>query len=288
MKTRGRSQGRRLAAVALLSVSLAACAAGPARPRTRPTPAAAAERVGRWGITVALYEPALYGPERALDDLVRAYRLRLEGGKLKKARLLVVKAQRRLELWVGKRMVKAYRIQLGIVPHGAKVRQGDRKTPEGDYFVCAHSKSSYYLALWISYPNLADARRGLAEGRIGPGEMEEVAGALAAARCPPQRTKLGGDLLIHGQPPEYAAEVAAAHRAGSVPLRKGLRAGDVDPAAVREYQDWTDGCIALFNPDIRELYEFIPDGTPIRIVANGPITPPRPARPVEAAGAGRQ
>jgi hypothetical protein len=288
MENRGRSQGRRLAAVALLSVSLAACAAGPARPRTRPTPAAAAERVGRWDITVALYEPALYGPERALDDLVGAYRLGLEDGKLKNARLLVIKAQRRLELWVGKRMVKAYRIQLGIVPRGAKVHQGDRKTPEGDYFVCAHSKSSYYLALWISYPNLADARRGLSEGRIGPGELEEVAGALAAGRCPPQRTKLGGDLLIHGQPPEYAAEVAAAHRAGSVPLRKGLRAGDVDPAAVREYQDWTEGCVALFNPDIRELYEFVPDGTPIRIVADGPITPPRPDRPVKTAGAGRQ
>jgi hypothetical protein len=282
MENRGRSQGRRLAAVALLSVSLAACAAGPARPRTRPTPAAAAERVGRWGITVALYEPGLYGPERALADLVGTYRLRLEGGKLKKARLLVVKAQRRLELWVGKRMVKAYRIQLGIVPRGAKVRQGDRKTPEGDYFVCAHTKSSYYLALWISYPNLADARRGLSEGRIGPGELEEVAGALAVGRCPPQRTKLGGDLLIHGQPPEYAAEVAAAHRAASVPLRQGLRAGDVDPAAVREYQDWTEGCVALFNPDIRELYEFVPDGTPVRIVADGPITPPRPGRPSQA------
>ena len=185
-------------------------------------------------------------------------------------------------------MVKAYRIQLGIVPRGAKVRQGDRKTPEGDYFVCAHSKSSYYLALWISYPNLTDARRGLAEGRIGPGESEEVAGALAAGRCPPQRTKLGG----RPSHPRPASGVRGGGRrgprAGSVPLRKGLRAGDVDPAAVREYQDWTEGCVALFNPDIRELYEFVPDGTPIRIVANGPITPPRPARPVEAAGAGRQ
>ncbi len=278
MENKGSSHKHRLAAVAVLAFSLAACAAGPARPRTRPTPATAAERIGRWGITVALYEPALYGPERALAELIGEYRPRLKDGKLKKARLLVVKAQRRLELWVGRRMVKAYRIQLGIVPRGAKVRQGDRMTPEGDYFVCSHSKSSYYLALWISYPNLTDARRGLSEGRIGPGESEEVAGALAAGRCPPQRTKLGGDLLIHGQPPEYAAEVAAAHRAGSIPLRTGLRAGDVDPAAVREYQDWTEGCVALFNPDIRELYEFVPDGTPIRIVADGPITPPRPDR----------
>ncbi|MCK7481951.1 MAG: L,D-transpeptidase [Candidatus Moduliflexus flocculans] len=93
---------------------------------------------------------------------------------------------------------------------------------------------------------------------------------------------------MHGQPPEYAAEVAAAHRAASVPLRKGLRAGDVDPAAVREYQDWTDGCVALFNPDIRELYEFVPDGTPIRIVADGPITPRGPIVRRKPPGAGRR
>lgn len=288
MEDRGRSRGRRFALIALWSVSLAACAAGPARPRTRPTPAAAAERVGPWGITVARYDPALYGPERALGDLVGAYRLGLEDGKLLKARLLVVKAQRRLELWVGKRMVKAYRVQLGIVPRGAKERQGDRKTPEGDYFVCARSKSAYYLALRISYPNGTDARRGLSEGLIGLRESEEIADALAAGRCPPQRTKLGGDLLIHGQSPEDAAEVALAHKAASVPLRKGLRPGDVDPAAVKEYQDWTDGCVALFNPDIRELYEFVPDGTPIRIVADGPITPPRPDRPSKASRSGRQ
>jgi len=32
--------------------------------------------------------------------------------------------------------------------------------------------------------------------------------------------------------------------------------------------------VALFNPDIRELYEFIPDGTRVTIVANGPVTIP--------------
>jgi hypothetical protein len=250
--------GLKFAAVVAPALVLAACAAGPGRPKTLPTPAAASERVGPWDITIALYEPALYGPERPLADLIGEYRLRRENGKLKGARLLAIKAQRRLELWVGRRMVKAYRVQLGIVPRGAKMRQGDRRTPEGDYFICAHTGSTYYLALWISYPNLTDARRGLKEGLITPREFKEVAGALKEGRCPPQRTRLGGDLLVHGQ------------------LRSGLRVGDADPATVREFQDWTEGCIALFNPDIRELYEHVPDGTPIRIVADGPITPPRP------------
>jgi hypothetical protein len=275
-ETRGTIRRVDLVVVAALAIFGAACAAGPARPKTRPAPAAASERVGPWDITIALYDPALYGPERSLADLAREFRLRLESAKLKGARLLAVKAQRRLELWVGKRMVKAYRVQLGIVPHGAKTRQGDRRTPEGDYFICAHSGSTYYLALWISYPNLTDARRGLTEGLVTPQEFAEIARALEERRCPPQRTRLGGDLLVHGQPREYAAEIAAYQRASPAPLRNGLKTGDTDPAIIKEFQDWTEGCIAVFNPDIRELYEFLPDGTPIRIVADGPITPPRP------------
>ena len=145
MESRGKIPGHKLAFMAALVLFWTACAAGPGRPRTRPTPATASERVGPWDITIALYEPALYGPERPLADLIGEYRLRRENGKLKGARLLAIKAQRRLELWVGRRMVKAYRVQLGIVPHGAKMRQGDRMTPEGDYFICAHTGSAYYL-----------------------------------------------------------------------------------------------------------------------------------------------
>lgn len=277
MESKSKFPGAISAVMAVLALFWTACAAGPKRPRTQPTPATASERVGPWDITIALYEPALYGPERPLADLIGEYRLHLENGKLQGARLLAIKAQRRIELWAGRRMVKAYRVQLGIVPHGSKMHQGDRMTPEGDYFICAHTGSAYYLALWISYPNLADARRGLMEGLITPREFEEVAEALKEGRCPPQRTRLGGDLLIHGQPPEYAEELAASHRPKPGTLRSGLQAGDTDPATIKEFQDWTEGCIALFNPDIRELYEYVPDGTLIRIVADGPITPPRPA-----------
>jgi hypothetical protein len=29
--------------------------------------------------------------------------------------------------------------------------------------------------------------------------------------------------------------------------------------------DWTDGCIAVTNPQIDEIWELVPDGTPIII-----------------------
>jgi len=49
----------------------------------------------------------------------------------------------------------------------------------------------------------------------------------------------GGDIFIHGQP-------------------NRLRAG-------RMRGDWTDGCIALSNEEIEELWRIVPDGTPIEI-----------------------
>jgi hypothetical protein len=263
-----------IAVTGAVSMTLISCAVGPPSPITLPTAPSPAVRPGPWETTYALYDPALFGPERPLAELIAAHRLRLQDGKLRDARLLLNKAQRRLELWVGRRMIKAYRIQLGQNPTGPKLHQGDSRTPEGEYFICAHRPSTFYLALWISYPNLDDARAGLETGRINRRQLEAIAAALKKGECPPQDTNLGGLLLLHGQLQAHTAELARDHRRRPGRLRPGLQVGDADPSKVREFYDWTDGCAALFNPDIRELYEFIPDGAPLTIVANGPVTPP--------------
>jgi hypothetical protein len=63
-------------------------------------------------------------------------------------------------------------------------------------------------------------------------------------------------------------------RADPSSLPPGGQIGDADAAEMREFQDWTDGCIALFNPDVRELYEYVADGTEVLIVANTAVTGP--------------
>ena len=52
----------------------------------------------------------------------------------------------------------------------------------------------------------------------------------------------GGDIFIHGLAPKFA-RVGAIHTA----------------------LDWTDGCIAVSNKEIEELWRAVPDGTPIEI-----------------------
>jgi len=251
-----------------------ACASVPRAPNTLPTPALPAARPGPWNTTCAVYDAKLFGPERPLADLVSGYRLRLRQGKLEGVQLLLNKAQRRLEVWTGRRMVKAYRVQLGQSPVGRKIRRGDRRTPEGRYFICALRPSTFYLALGISYPNIDDARDGLRAGLISRKEYDAIARAHKRRECPPQETGLGGNLLLHGQLRETTEETARKQQAKPGGLPAGLALGDIEPSKVVEFNDWTEGCAALFNPDIRELYEFIPRGTPITIVPDGPVTPP--------------
>ena len=149
-------------------------------------------------------------------------------------RIVIEKAQRRLTLYSGDKAVKVYRIALGCHPVGDKEQEGDGRTPEGDYRVCVKNpQSRFTLSLGLSYPNAKDAARGLAAGQISQPQHDQIVRAIERGERPPWDTPLGGEIYIHG---------------------KG--AG----------RDWTRGCIALDDPDIRELYPIIPLGTPVTIL----------------------
>lgn len=148
-------------------------------------------------------------------------------------KILVKKARRELQLYSNDKLVRTYHIGLGLSPVGDKVRAGDRRTPEGDFYIFTkNDKSAFYLSLGLSYPNAPHAERGLRDGLINRSQYETIVKALKAVRTPPQNTRLGGDIYIHG------------HGAGS---------------------DWTWGCVALENEDIRELFDAVSVGTPVVI-----------------------
>ena len=148
-------------------------------------------------------------------------------------RIVVKKAQRRLFLYSGQQLVRTYRIGLGLSPVGDKVRAGDRRTPEGDFYVFTRNdRSAFYLSLGVSYPNAAHAERGLRDGLITKAQYNAIMRAVKARTTPPQNTRLGGDIYIHG-------------RGAS--------------------SDWTRGCVALEDENVRELFNAVPVGTPVRI-----------------------
>jgi murein L,D-transpeptidase YafK len=235
-----------------------------------PIVAGSGSYIGPWGRSYARYDQGVFGPERPLAQIADSLSLSRDAqGKLADARLLVMKAQRRCELWVGERMVKAYRIQLSQASRGTKARRGDQRTPEGEYFICAHRPSKYHRGLWISYPNLEDADRGVKARRITSEQREIIARAIDEGVCPPQNTKLGGFIMLHGQQRSQRTP------RGAKPERTDLEPGDANPGSIKEYFDWTSGCIAMLNSDIRELHEMLADGTRVTIVADGPVTRPK-------------
>ena len=91
-------------------------------------------------------------------------------------KVLVIKSARKLELISNGKPVKTYRISLGKQPKGPKVREGDKRTPEGIYWVDWRKKSDKFnLAMHINYPNISDAATARREG-LNPGSMIMIHG----------------------------------------------------------------------------------------------------------------
>jgi murein L,D-transpeptidase YafK len=152
---------------------------------------------------------------------------------LRQPALHIEKGARRLRLLEQGAVVAEFPIALSRASTGHKLREGDRKTPEGDYYVCEkHVSRRFYLFLGLSYPNAADAAAGYRAGRITKEQRQQIESAIRAGQCPPWETPLGGAIGIHG----------------------GGAQGD-----------WTLGCIAVDDAHIELLYMLVPIGCPVRI-----------------------
>ena len=114
--------------------------------------------------------------------------------------------------------MKTYRVATGSGSGGHKRMEGDKRTPEGEYRIDSRHVSGDYLRfLHVSYPNARDRKSFRKAKRSG---------AL------PNDARIGGAIGIHGEAKGYG----------------GLSHKTVN---------WTDGCIAVDNDEILELYEAI-------------------------------
>jgi hypothetical protein len=189
---------------------------GPAGPATAAVPPAAAT-------FASVSTPAPFGSasSAASDQATGAGpRLPAPGGFETADRILVEKGVRRLRLYRAGAVIAEYPIKLGLNPYGHKQREGDFRTPEGEYRLSRRNpRSEFFLSLEVSYPNDADLARA------------------RRARVPP-----GGLIMIHGQP--------------NVPRK---------PQDYYARNDWTNGCIAVSNSDMVDIWLRTGVGTPIEI-----------------------
>lgn len=116
----------------------------------------------------------------------------------------------------------------------------DETTPLGEFKISdINPRSRYHLFLLLDYPTMDHAQRALADGRIAPEEFAAVSNAWLEGELPPQNTKLGGFLGIHGI------------GNGSLEIHRNV--------------NWTDGCIAMTNEEMDELAGLVGVGTRVSV-----------------------
>jgi hypothetical protein len=95
--------------------------------------------------------------------------------------------------------------------------------------------------LALNYPDSEDADRAFSAGRISADTWADIWLADKQHERPPWNTPLGAFVGIHGTGVNGRA------------------------ARLREVSDWTDGCVALRDADIDELYAMTPVSTKVDI-----------------------
>lgn len=137
--------------------------------------------------------------------------------------VIVDKTQRSLRL-------ADLRLPIGLGPtSGPKQREGDGKTPEGDYYLCSMETTETDRWMGLSYPGPGDAWRGKSQGLISWAELAVIVVQNDLRKIPWQSTRLGGGIGIHN-------------------------GGQT-----------TAGCIGLRIPQLDQVYSKVSLGTPVRI-----------------------
>ncbi len=177
----------------------------------------------------------------ASDLILPGQKLIIPEDLVDQIKIVIKKSHQKLAIYRGDTKIKVYKAQFGEGGMGDKDIQGDRKTPEGTFYITEKSvldpADKYLGSRWmrLSYPNIEDADRGLDQGIIDKATRDSIVWAINNKQTPPQRTALGGGIGIHG---------------GDVPEFGG---------------NWTWGCIGLTNKDVEEIYNYVSVGTPVVI-----------------------
>lgn len=140
--------------------------------------------------------------------------------------VIVNKGKNTVDVYYRRRKIRSYKAVFGPKPLLDKCMEGDRCTPEGWYTIKVKRPSSkYYKFMLLDYPNDSSIARF---------------NRLKAAHLVPAGARMGGDVGIHG-----------IWKGGDDMIEMGI--------------GWTDGCVALKNKDVDDLYPLISVGTRVFI-----------------------
>lgn len=118
---------------------------------------------------------------------------------------------------------------------------GDATTPLGNFHIAwVNYRSSFEIFFGLDFPTPDYGERAYRLGLIDAVDLQAIVDAARNGTLPPQRTALGGNIGIHGL-------------------------GGGDPL-VQQTVNWTNGCIALTNADVKKLAQWIRIGSRVEIL----------------------
>jgi murein L,D-transpeptidase YafK len=155
--------------------------------------------------------------------------------------ILVDSINNSLKLYNNYNIVKEFHASIGSNGASFIRTMGDRRTPIGDFKIDHYNPYSQFRKFFrINYPQPKHVEQALAENIISEREYREYWRYKRTRGYPPQLTKLGGNIGIHG-------------------------VGRRDPW-LHQRVDWTEGCVAVNNSEIEELSRYIGVGTRVLII----------------------
>ncbi len=140
--------------------------------------------------------------------------------------IIIDKSDYELHVYDDKGWYATYPVVFGSTSLDDKQMEGDKKTPEGNFKVISKKlHAKWDRFIMLDYPTKESLEKF--KERKQRGEI-------------PKNATVGGGVGIHGTWPH-------------------------EDYQVDKYKNWTNGCIALKNEDVEEIYAYIPVGTRVTI-----------------------
>jgi murein L,D-transpeptidase YafK len=141
--------------------------------------------------------------------------------------IIIDKSDYELKVYDDEGWYATYPIVFGSKDLGDKLREGDKRTPEGNFKVILKKiHPQWGPELLLDYPNEESVRKfneNKAKGLI------------------PKNAKIGNGIAIHATRPS-------------------------EEWTVDNFYNWTDGCVSVKYTEMKDLFSYIPVGTPVKIV----------------------
>jgi murein L,D-transpeptidase YafK len=140
--------------------------------------------------------------------------------------IIVDKSEYELYVYDDEGWYATYPIVFGSKDLSDKMREGDKRTPDGSFKVILKKiHKNWGPELLLDYPNETSVRKfndRKAKGLI------------------PKNAKIGDGIAIHATRPQ-------------------------EEWTIDNFYNWTDGCVSVKYTEMKDLYSYIPVGTPVTI-----------------------